>query len=155
MSATASEPVPGPRVSQKTASLLTVTSWLRRARRLEALVAACAVFHAGMAVTLLFAPEDQLVTEATRPALMLMSRYAWAAAFALASLLVGLLLWERFRRVRPIAWILAFAIGGGGWLSSLILATLQGHGAATAAWVWAFLYALWAVTAVLHSLDRR
>lgn len=147
-------PLRGPRVnSQEEAALLMVATWYRRALRIESLVYACAVFHAGLAFTLFFAPADQLVTAGTAPALSVAPRYAWAILFLVAAVLLVMVTAERWRHLRLAAWMLVFPMGFA-WLTSLLIATWSGQGSAVATWVWCFLTAGWAVVAVLHSLDR-
>lgn len=144
-------------VTDEEQAVLVVAAWYEWAaslRRIKTLVFACSFFHLGVATVLTFAPYDQIYSPTTRPALELADRYVWASLFAVASMLVGALLWDRWNaKLKVPAWLLAFPVGGG-WFTSILIGTVDGSASMLAAFVWGFLYALFAVTAVLHSLDR-
>jgi hypothetical protein len=117
------------------------------------LLGCCAAFHVLAAVLLLFAPEDLLLTEATRPPLEVLSRYCWAGLYLLAGALsVAVTRW-RWPALQMLSAVTVAAVGGG-WYAAILLAVAHGRGAAFALIIWPFLYTPWGIVSVRLGLRR-
>lgn len=110
------------------------------------------VFHAWLAITLMFAPDSQVFTPGALPALELFPRQVWAVWFAVAAL-ASAFLFDRVTVLRQIVtWLMVIPLSFA-WIGSLAIAVLiDGRGSAIAAVVWPTLLIMWAVTAVRIAL---
>jgi len=121
---------------------------------LRVLIGFCAVFHLGLAVTLAFAPYEQIYNVGTAPVYELANRYVWAAGFLLAGAASVVLLRCRTAGVQ-LAWWFTTAPLGGMWWIAFVLAVLNGRGSAIGVVVWLTLYGLFSVAGVRIALGKR
>lgn len=105
------------------------------------------VFHGGMGLIILLAPDKLVVTGATWPIFFYLHRVGMGLLFVACALLAALCL----IRPRPLlqlgTWVLVYMLGAG-WLAGFVLAVHEGSGGLYGLIVWSVLLALWASTAV-------
>ncbi len=118
------------------------------------LLAFCAAFHLVVFSWLAFAPDDQVHTAGTEPALHWVNRYEWAVVFLLLGVTVAAQVRIAYRSyLRVLVWAAVFFVGGL-WLTAFGMAVVRGEG--SGAFIgWGFLYTLWAVVALRMSLRKR
>lgn len=133
-------------------ALLTVGRVFSRWTRTRTMVAVVAALHLMGAVTLAFAPRQQLINVGTQPAFAFMPPAAWAVLF-LAGGLSALAVLHRFTGLRQFATWITCVPAQATWAAASLLAVFDGHGSAMAV---AFLPAVLAwtvITAVVVALD--
>lgn len=105
------------------------------------------VFHGGLALIILAAPDKMVVTGATWAIFYYTGRLGMGLLFGACALLAALCL----VRPRPLlqlgCWVLVYMLGAG-WLCGFILAIQHGSGGLYGVIVWSTLLCLWASTAV-------
>lgn len=144
--------LPRQRTEEEVALLTVVNRW-RKFPWEPFLIGWCSAFHVITAVTLAFAPLDQVLTEGTRPVLEIASRQVWAVVFCAVGLAVAFVLRRRHDAAQWLIWLSVMFLGGM-WLTAFGLAVLRGEGSAVGVVVWPFLYGPWAIVAFL-SLGKR
>jgi hypothetical protein len=137
-------------------ALLTVGRWVQRFQFdwQRFIVAACAVFHLGVASALAIAPLDQILNAGTAPVFAISPRYVWAALFALAGAMSVVLLRRRTTLVQLGWWFTAMPLGGL-WWTAFVLAVFDGRGSAIGVVVWFVLYGIFSVAGIRIALGKR
>lgn len=118
------------------------------------LIAACAVFHLGIASALALAPLVQILNAGTAPVFDIASRYMWAALFAVAGAM-SIVLLRRQSALVQLAWWFAVLPLGGLWWTAFLLAVKDGRGSAIGVVVWFVLYGIFAVAGIRIALGKR
>jgi hypothetical protein len=128
--------------------------WWRRFEWDRYMLGWCAAFHLLMAVTLAFAPADQIVNAGTAPIFALGSRWFWAGAFLVAGLSATAMLWRMRVWSELLTWFTVIPLGFA-WAGTFLMAVVDGRGSAIGLIVWPFLYVPWAVVAIRLALGKR
>lgn len=128
--------------------------WLQRIgwTKGKALVSVVAGLHLFGAYTLLFAPNNQLFTQGTRPVFELFPPLVWALAFLIGGTAALTLLFRVTAAGQIITWATVLPTQAV-WISASIMAVLRGGGSAMGV---VFLSAVWlftAITALVMAFD--
>lgn len=119
----------------------------RRTDLLRAEVGCIALFHLGVALTMVAAPRDQVVTPGTAVIFGTVPLQIWALWFAGTGLAAAATV-ARVTVLRFwLTWCGVFPLGVA-WIWGFSVAVHAGHGNAIFALVWPFLLAWWVFTAV-------
>lgn len=121
-------------------------SWLRRQNLLRFELSFVAGFHLLVAITIVAAPREQVITPGTSAIFGTIPLFLWAVWF----FLTGCAAVATVVRVTPLrlwlTWCGAFPLGAA-WIYGFSVAVSAGRGNAIFALVWPFLLAWWAFTA--------
>lgn len=112
------------------------------------------LFHLGLALTLAFAPYQQIYNAGTAPVYEIANRHVWAGLFLVAGALCFVLLRRQSALVQFATWFSVLPLGGA-WLTAFILAVLDGRGSAIGIVAWMALYGPPAVAGVRLALGKR
>lgn len=126
---------------------MTVASWWRRADWDRVGVSIVAAFYLWMTLTLLLAPDVQVITQGSRPAFELLPPATWAVGFFLGGVAAVALAWRVTGARQAVAWLFVFPAQTV-WLGASVLAVLQGGGSAIGVVLWSVILAFTALTAI-------
>lgn len=128
-------------------ALMVVARWWQRTDWDRVGVCIVAVFYLWLSLTLLLAPDRQVITQGSRAAFELLPPEAWAAGFFVGGLAAVTLAWSVTGVRQALAWLLIFPAQTV-WLGASVIAVLQGGGSAIGVVLWAVILAFTALTAI-------
>jgi hypothetical protein len=108
------------------------------------IVAICAGFHLLLALVLVVAPVQTVITEGTLPVFELMGRYAWAVWFLFAGIASALLVMKPTIPRMVATWGSVIPLGFA-WSGTFAISVIQGRGSAIGLVVWPTLLTVFAV----------
>jgi hypothetical protein len=117
----------------------------------RATVTTAAVFHAVMAMVIVLAPREIVVTDGTLPVFQMAPREAWAVLFAVAGVAAFLLAIKVTITRQLVTWFTIVPLGFA-WTYAFADAVIAGRGSAIALLVWLTLLAVWSISAVRIAL---
>lgn len=138
-------PTPSPPPRQP-ARRTKIGPWLRRRNIARFELGCVAAFHLLVAVTILAAPREQVVTPGTSAIFGTIPVLVWAVWFTATGLAAAAATIHVTATRLALTWIGVFPLGGA-WIYGFSVAVTAGRGNAVFALVWPFLLAWWALLA--------
>lgn len=143
-----------PHWSDEERALMAVARWWQRLRwtKTRSLLAVVAALHLVGAWTLVFAPDNQLFTQGTRPVFALFPPAVWAVAFLIGGLGAASLLW-RFTGPRQLITWFTVLPSQTMWIGASVIAVAHGGGSAMGVVFLPAVLAFTVITAVVVAFD--